>query len=427
MKTLKLHESGRRIVTSDGERFYFIGDTAWELFHALSRDEAVKYLTVRKSQGFNMIQAVVLAELDGLATPNYYGRCPLKQNADGNYDPTLPDLDGEYSYFDHCEYIISLAESIGLYIGLLPTWGDKWNKKWGKGPEIFTPDNAYTYGKWLAERMKHHDNIVWILGGDRPLEEARHYEIIDSMARGLRDGDGGKFLKTLHPSGASSSSAYVHDREWLDFNMMQSGHGFPSPTCFDMMAADYAKNPIKPVMDGEQCYEDHPINFNQKNGYFDEVDVRLAMYRNLLGGACGNTYGHHAVWQMKREPDGYCPNTYKTALHRPAAEAMYIYRGFIDDNDLTEYTPVYDIVEENAHDASYVAGMIKEGAAILYVPAGAPVKLNLARLNFTPSKLLCFEPTTGEYTRAARLMPDGRIAFRGRAGGRGQDIVVFVK
>ena len=82
----------------------------------------------------------------------------LKQNADGNYDPTLPDLDGEYSYFDHCEYIISLAESIGLYIGLLPTWGDKWNRKWGKGPEIFTPDNAYTYGKWLAERMKHHNN-----------------------------------------------------------------------------------------------------------------------------------------------------------------------------------------------------------------------------------------------------------------------------
>ena len=83
MKTLKIHESGRRIVTSDGERFYFIGDTAWELFHALSRDEAVKYLTVRKSQGFNMIQAVVLAELDGLATPNYYARCPLKQDADG--------------------------------------------------------------------------------------------------------------------------------------------------------------------------------------------------------------------------------------------------------------------------------------------------------------------------------------------------------
>ena len=106
---------------------------------------------------------------------------------------------------------------------------------------------------------------------------------------------------------------------------------------------------------------------------------------------------------------------------------MYIYHGFIDDNDLTEYTPVYDIVEDNQHDASYVAGMVKEGAAILYVPAGAPVKLNLERLNFTPSKLLCFEPTTGEYTRAARLMPDGRITFRGRAGGRGQDIVVFVK
>ena len=27
----------------------------------------------------------------------------------------------------------------GLHVGLLPTWGDKFNKKWGTGPEIFTP------------------------------------------------------------------------------------------------------------------------------------------------------------------------------------------------------------------------------------------------------------------------------------------------
>lgn len=92
MKTLKLHESGRRIVTSDGERFYFIGRHRMELFHALSRDEAVKYLTVRKSQGFNMIQAVVLAELDGLEVPNYYGRFPLKKNTDGCYDRHCPFL-----------------------------------------------------------------------------------------------------------------------------------------------------------------------------------------------------------------------------------------------------------------------------------------------------------------------------------------------
>ena len=43
------------------------------------------------------------------------------------------------------------ANSLGLYVGLLPTWGDKWNKKWGVGPEIFTPANAEAYGA-LARR-----------------------------------------------------------------------------------------------------------------------------------------------------------------------------------------------------------------------------------------------------------------------------------
>ena len=40
--------------------------------------------------------------------------------------------------------------ALGLYVGFLPTWGDKWNKKWGKGPEIFTPENAAAYREWLA-------------------------------------------------------------------------------------------------------------------------------------------------------------------------------------------------------------------------------------------------------------------------------------
>jgi hypothetical protein len=41
--------------------------------------------------------------------------------------------------------VIDKAASLGLYTALLPTWGDKWNKKWGKGPEIFTPENAAVY------------------------------------------------------------------------------------------------------------------------------------------------------------------------------------------------------------------------------------------------------------------------------------------
>ena len=66
MQTLRVHRDKRHLTTADGERFYLIGDTAWELFHALDREEASFYLRTRQSQGYNMIQAVVLAELDGL-------------------------------------------------------------------------------------------------------------------------------------------------------------------------------------------------------------------------------------------------------------------------------------------------------------------------------------------------------------------------
>ena len=51
----------------------------------------------RADQGFNVIQAVALAEFDGLNSANAYGRVPLKRKDNGVFDPIVPDLDGDYS------------------------------------------------------------------------------------------------------------------------------------------------------------------------------------------------------------------------------------------------------------------------------------------------------------------------------------------
>ncbi len=63
---LKVSENRRFLVKEDGSPFFYLGDTAWELFHRLDRDEAGRYLADRAAKGFRVIQAVVLAELDGL-------------------------------------------------------------------------------------------------------------------------------------------------------------------------------------------------------------------------------------------------------------------------------------------------------------------------------------------------------------------------
>src|SRR5690554_3727011 len=165
---LKIHPNNRYLMFEDGTPFFYLGDTAWELFHRLNKEETERYLENRREKGFTVIQAVVLAEIDGLNTPNAEGEVPLIKN-----DPTKINE----AYFKHVDWVIKKAEEKGMYIGLLPTWGDKWNIKWGVGPVVFTPENASAFGEILGKRYKTSKNIIWILGGDRNIDEDIHRDI----------------------------------------------------------------------------------------------------------------------------------------------------------------------------------------------------------------------------------------------------------
>src|SRR5262245_36221455 len=154
---LKVSDNRRFLIHDDGSPFFYLGDTAWELFHRLTMDEAERYLKDRAAKGFTVIQAVALAEIDGLHTPNMRGDLPLIDD-----DPRRPNE----AYFAHIDAVVETAAGLGLYVGMLPTWGDKWNQKWGVGPEIFTPENARAYGLWLGKRYADAP-LIWILGGDR--------------------------------------------------------------------------------------------------------------------------------------------------------------------------------------------------------------------------------------------------------------------
>jgi len=155
---LKISENKRFLVFEDNTPFFYLGDTGWELFHRLNKEETEKYLETRRTQGFTVIQAVALAELDGLNTPNAEGNKPLIDN-----DPLKPNE----AYFEHVDWVIRKAAEKGIFIGLLPTWGDKVDKRWGAGPVIFNKDNGFRYGQWIGNRYKDSPNIIWINGGDR--------------------------------------------------------------------------------------------------------------------------------------------------------------------------------------------------------------------------------------------------------------------
>jgi hypothetical protein len=67
---LKVSENKRFLVREDGSPFFYLGDTAWELFHRLKREEAGRYLEDRARKGFTVIHAVTLGPMGGVR-PRY--------------------------------------------------------------------------------------------------------------------------------------------------------------------------------------------------------------------------------------------------------------------------------------------------------------------------------------------------------------------
>src|SRR5688572_16130487 len=94
----RVSDNGRFLLCENGQPFFYLGDTAWELFHRLNREETEEYLQDRAAKGFTVIQAVILAEENGLRVPNRYGALPLE-----DFDPTRPNEE----YFAHVDWVIN--------------------------------------------------------------------------------------------------------------------------------------------------------------------------------------------------------------------------------------------------------------------------------------------------------------------------------
>jgi hypothetical protein len=338
---IEVHPDGHLLQTEDGRPFFWLADTAWELIHHTTREEASYYLRTRSSQGFTVIQTVVLSEFQGVTEPSALGLRPLLEN-----DPRKPNP----AYFDRVVEIVDEAASRNLYVAIVPTWGDKLTAPWGDGPRLFRNDNladARSFGQYLAGRLKDRNNVLWILGGDRPpriagmnneylrkMAEAAGFNatqdwtpIWRELAAGLGEGLGRAAVILYHPQGGpESSSVFLHNEPWLSVNGMQSGHGGGHDVpVWEWIARDYNLKPAKPTLDLEPNYEDHPYNpwptWNPATGYFRDHDVRKQVYRSVFAGGCGVTYGHHAVWGFvgPRNPViNHADRDWIDALQRPA-------------------------------------------------------------------------------------------------------------
>ena len=407
----------------NGKPFYWLGDTGWELFHRLTKEEADQYLGRRSKQGFTVIQAVVLAEMDGLHTPNAYGNKPLIDD-----DPTRPNE----AYFKQVDYVVDKANEYNINIAMLPTWADKINKgTWGKGPEIFNTANAKIYGEWIGNRYKNKTNIIWVLGGDRNPRDEHDVAIWNAMGDGIMKATNNKAIITYHPQPSDSGSAtWFHQQKWLAFNMFQNGH-CRDLNVYDKIQLAYNMQPTKPVIDGESLYEDHPVCFNVKDlGTSSAYDVRKYAYLDVFAGAFGNTYGCHDIWQFyssKREAVNGPHVYWQQAMDLPGANQMQYVRKLIESHPMLERVPDQSLIEENNLAASErIQATHGNDYAFIYTSEGEPFTVILGKIKGAILHAYWYDPRNGKTTDMENVTNNGIKKFTPPSSGYGQDWVLVL-
>jgi Protein of unknown function (DUF4038)/Putative collagen-binding domain of a collagenase len=444
---LRVTPNHRYLEYENGKPFFYLGDTAWALFHNLNREDATLYLTNRADKGFSVIQATVLAAGNGWKTPNAYGDIAFIDN-----DVTRPNE----AYFKHVDFIVDKAASLGLFIGMLPCWGNYW----ASPNAVFTPQTALQYGRFLGARYKDKP-IIWILGGDHSITDDDERAIVDALAAGLTEGDGGAHLKTFHPFGPGDSSYKLNGASWLDFNMYQSSHSSRDHDNGLYAEHDYALSPQKPTLDGENRYEQIPVGFHFRgmSGLvrFDDSDVRQSAYWSILAGACGHTYGDNNIWQMF-EPKGHADEApvqdtggrnrlgdpwmglpggglganipWQEAMNHPGAFQMGFVRRLFESLPFTKMIPDQKIILNGplTGGAKVRAARSSDGSfAIIYSPFGEAFSIDKSIIKAARVKEIWYDPRYGIAYEFHQSDDNGIQTYTPPTSGRGYDWILLLE
>jgi hypothetical protein len=256
------------------------------------------------------------------------------------------------------------------------------------------------------------------------------------MAEGIAAAAGGygNTLMSFHPQPheGGGSSTWFHTADWLDFNMHQTGH-CPNKATYSNISHDYDLEPVKPVLDGEPLYEDHPNCFNAKElGHSLPRDIRRIMYWNVFAGAFGQTYGCHDIWQMytpDREPVNQPLRPWKLALELPMASQVKHLKNLMLSRPFLSRIPDQDIiVKPMLDDENYViATRDSEGTyAMVYFPTGMPAIINLNTLNGTDLSGWWYDPRTGNSSPAGRIKRGAAVEVMPPTSGMGHDWVLVI-
>jgi len=404
MERLSVSENGRYLMRGN-KPFFWLGDTAWLMLQKLNEEEMRTYLRNRKEKGYNVIQTVLVHTLPGRSESG----CSLA--------PGIKNIQ-EASYWDFVDTALRMAEEMGLYLGLLPSWGSL--VKDG----VLNRDNITEYAEFLGRRFQDYSNIIWILGGDVRGDDGK--DVYPLEAEILKSYNPERLI-TYHPFGRTSSSLWFHEEKWLDFNMFQSGHRrydqaslgewddnagketFFGEDNWKYVERDHSYDTRKPTLDAEPSYEGIPQGLhNPHNPYWEEWDVRRYAYWAVFAGAAGHTYGSNAVMQFYTEAEGKgaygVRESWQDAIHHSGAAQMRYLKELMESVDFVNGKPADGLLlfgqKERYHRIAVFAG---KDYVLCYDYCGDQFLLDMSGYMDRPMEAYWMNPQDGTYSYITTL------------------------
>lgn len=386
-------EGGRHLEYRDGTPFFYLGCTAWEMSWRSYSHETDRYFSDRRTKGYNAVQMVVLShrQFQEFGVVNRNGDSSLIGWDLGMLNP---------EYFRYLDSLILKANDSGLMVTLVPLWAElAWIQDKGNHRFTFDREEGLSLARYVAARYGAY-NVMWIVAGDSDYHKPEQKAFWADFAQTLDSVGGGNHLITLHTSGWAASWLYFdNNTPWLDFHTYHSSHLADNDYQWFGPREGYPLDPPKPIVNGEQVYEDIYNNFHPDSTRIDRKYVRQAAFESFLTGAyVGIVYGANSIWQWHNGTyafEAHAPRVdVMEAIHFPGSRDVSMAKEILERFPWHRFEPRADLVVSKPENRYIPVSVVDSLALAYFFYDVTPARIDLSSLGDTV-RLGWIDPVTG--------------------------------
>jgi len=396
---LKKSANGRYLVDQNNAPFLIAGDAPQGLVVRISPADADSYFANRKSHGFNAGWVNLVenpgafntgrsdgSTFDGIRP--FTGFLPGAPQDFDHYDLTTPNE----AYFARADQMLTLAANQGIVVFLDPIECYCLNTMRNNGPTA-----CRTYGRYLGNRYKSFNNLVWQSGNDfQTWGNATDDSVVTSVALGIKDNDT-RHLHTVELNYLVSIS--LDDPNWAPIVSLNAAYTY-SPTYAEILKG-YNSAPSTPVYLVEANYE-----YESLRGFLTTAYIcRKQEYWANLSGATGQLYGNHYTWTFESGWQSFLDSP--GAVQMAYLQALFTSRAWynlVPDQSHATLTGGFGSFsasgELNGNDYAAAARTADGTLVMAYLPTLRAVTINMAQLS-GPVTARWYDPAGGVFTAIA--------------------------